>query len=291
MTDTIKVGKCFVAFIDIVGQRDKLKQLVSLPKNHAETQHIKVILSETSEYVKELRVKFDEYFDAASKPTGKLDGLTQEKRAWAEKRKQTPMWRRGFSDSYFITIPCWDEPSWGAHSLGIYASLSGVCALFIWALAMKKPFRGAVEVGLGTEISKEEVYGSVNVRVAELEKHAGWPRVLVGDGLLNHLDNLEQQCSNNLEGRHTKICIQNCRKLFTTDHTGTIILDPLGEAVKAVSGATTLPWPHIIQSAYDFVISQEALFSTTDEKLHGYYEHLRKYMGPRLVIWGLDPNQ
>jgi len=286
MSKTIYIGYYFVAFIDIVGQRDKLKQLEKLPRNDVEKQRVAHILNETSEYVKELRRQFDALFKAVAKPTGLLNHLSSDQRAWAEQRKQTILWRRGFSDSYFMTVPCWYESSGGAHSLAIYSSLFSICGLFIWALAKKKPFRGAVEVGLGTEISKEEVYGPVNVLVFELEKHAGYPRIIVGNGLLNHLHDLEQTCPDNLEGRHTKHCIQDCRKLITTDHTDTLILDPMGEGVKSVPGAVA---PEMIEHAYKFVVSQEEFFSKSDKKLHGYYSHLRKYCESRLAVWGLSP--
>ena len=284
MAKTISTGYYFVAFIDIVGQRDKLKQWISLPSNKAENQDVARILLETSEYVKDLREQFNIYFEVAAKPTDLLERLTPEQRKWVEQRKQTILWRRGLSDSYFMTVPCWYESSWGAHSLAIYRSLFSLCGLFIWALAKKKPFRGAVEVGLGTEISKEEVYGPVNVRVSELEKEAGYPRIIVGNGLLNHLDDLEQRCSDSLEGRHTKHCVQDCRNLITTDHTDTVILDPMGEGVKSVPGAVA---PEIIEHAYKFVVRQEEFFSKSDKKLHGYYCDLRKYCESRLSLWNL----
>ncbi|MBU2009702.1 MAG: hypothetical protein KJ624_07710 [Chloroflexi bacterium] len=287
MAGTI-LGYYFVAFIDIVGQRDRLKQLVSLPKNDAERKAVAGILSETSAYVKDLRGQFDTLFEMAAKPTGLLDGLKPEQRAWAEQRKRTTLWRRGFSDSYFMTVPCWHEQSWGAHTLAIYGSLFSICGMFIWALAKRKPFRGAVEVGLGTEIAKEEVYGPVNVRVFELEKNAGCPRIIIGKGLLDHLDDLEKRCSDSLEGRHTKHSIQDCRNLVTTDYTDTLILDPMGEGVKAVPGAVA---PEMVERAYRFVVSEEQSFGKSgkepDEKLHRYYGDLRKYCESRLGLWNL----
>ena len=96
MVKTINVGYYFVAFIDIVGQRDRLKQWVKLPSNEGENENVAQILRDTSEYVRELRVKFDEYFEAVAKPTGLLAHLTPEQRAWAEQRKKTILWRRVF---------------------------------------------------------------------------------------------------------------------------------------------------------------------------------------------------
>ena len=248
------MGYYFVALIDVVGQRDRLKHWVRLPGNDVEMEDVARILQDTSEYVKDLRRQFDDFFNLAATPTGRLNHLNEQQRKWIQQRKQSALWRRGFSDSYLVTVPCSPESSWGAHSGAIYLSLFSVCGLFVWALAMGKPFRGAVEVGLGTEISKEEVYGPVNVRVVELEKHAGYPRIIVGNGLLNHLHDLEQRCPDNLEGRHTKHCIHDCRKLLTTDHTDTLILDPMGEGVKSVPGAVA---SEIIEHAYKFVVSQD----------------------------------
>jgi hypothetical protein len=286
MANTVNTGYYFVAFIDIVGQRDRLKQWVKLPRNDVEKANVARILLDTSEYVKDLRGQFDTLFEAAARPTGLLDHLTPEQRAWVEQRKKTILWRRGFSDSYFMTVPCWYESSWGAHSLAIYSSLFSICGLFVWALAKKRPFRGAVEVGLGTEIGKEEVYGPVNVRVFELEKDAGYPRIMVGTGLLNHLDDLENRCLDNLEGRHTKRCIQDCRKLIATDRSDTLILDPMGEGLKSVPGAVAA---EMIEGAYKFVVTQEEFFSKSDKKLHGYYSELRKYCESRLALWKLSP--
>ncbi len=288
MAKTVNIGYYFVAFIDIVGQRERLKQWVNLPSNDDEKENVARILLDTSEYVKDFRGQFDTLFEAAAKPTGLLDHLKPEQRAWVEQRKKTILWRRGFSDSYFMTVPCWDESSWGAHSLTIYSSLFSICGLFIWALAKKRPFRGAVEVGLGTEISKEEVYGPVSVRVFELEKEAGYPRIIVGNGLLNHLDDLEKRCPDSLEGKHTKHSIQYCRNLITIDHTDTLILDPMGEGVKSVSGAVD---PKMVKLAYEFVVTQEESFGHSDEKLHVYYGNLRKYCESRLALWNLDSIQ
>ncbi len=287
MAKTINIGYYFVALIDIVGQRDKLKQWGSLPSSEVKKQDTARILLETSEYVKDLRGQFDAFFNAIAKPTGLLKHLNPQQKAWAEQRKQTNTWRRGFSDSYIITVPCNYDSSWGIHALGISRSLFCICGLFIWALMMKKPFRGGVDVGLGTEISQQEVYGPVNVQVSELEKNAGYPCIVVGKGLLNHLYNLEQSCSNDPEGRDTKLIIQNCRGLLTTDHKGNTILDTMGDGVKSVSGVVSVEW---INSAYEFILSQEEFFSKSDRrKEHDYYRDLRKYCESRLSLWGLSP--
>lgn len=287
MAKIVRVGSYFVAFIDIVGQRDRLKQWVKLPSNREENENVARILRDTSEYVKELRLKFADYFRTVAKPTGLLNNLKPEQRAWAEQRKRIILWHRGFSDSYFMTIPCWNESSWGAHSLTIYNCLFGICGLFIWALAKKRPFRGALDVGLGTEISKKEVYGPVNVQISELEEKdvKKYLRIIVGAGLLNHLDDLEKRCPDNLEGSHTKCCIRDCRNLITTDHTDTPILDPMGKGVRSVSAAVD---PRMVNLAYEFVVSQHKVFSHSDEKLHEYYSCLREYCESRLTLWNLD---
>jgi len=84
---TVHLGYYFLAFIDVVGQREKLKQLTALPKNETERQEIAKTLVETSEYIKELRKQFASFFSFPTLSTGILDRLTPEQRKWAENRK------------------------------------------------------------------------------------------------------------------------------------------------------------------------------------------------------------
>ena len=288
MPKTINIGYYFVAFLDIVGQRDKLNQLISLPKNDAEKQRIVEVLIETSEYVKQLRAQFYDYFKATKKSTGLLVHLTPEKRKCVEQRKQSIIWHRGFSDSYIITIPCWYESRPGVHIIDIYSCLYGICALSLWSLAMKKPLRGGVEVHLGTEVDKQEVYGPAVVRAYELEsKRAKYPCVAVGQGLLNHLDDVQNKCLDNLDGKHTLININNCRKLITTDIEGKPILDIMGEGVKSLPNTAV---PYLVRDAYNFVIEQEKHFAESgNTELLERYSQLRKYCESRLPLWGIKP--
>lgn len=286
---TVNVGYYFVAFIDIVGQRDKLKNWTSLPKNEVQAKQLGTDLVQTSEYVRELRRQFDEMYTGAKQPTGLLDHLDDEKRAWVEQRKKTFVWRRGFSDSYIMTVPCWYEAAPGVHAGGIYEAMLGICGIFMWALAMGKPFRGGVDIGLGTEIDKEEVYGPVAVQAYELEsRKAKWPRVLVGEGLLNHLNDLEQRCGNDLEGRHTKLNIQNCRSVIGKNRGKGYFLDVVGEGVRSVYDQPF--FTKMVKHGYEFTANQEAYFRELGEKrLHERYSYLRKYIESRLPIWGLEP--
>ncbi|MFC1967126.1 hypothetical protein ACFLV2_00560 [Chloroflexota bacterium] len=285
--ETINIGYYFVAFIDVVGQRDKLKQLVSLPKNESEKRKMGEILSETSEYIKELRKQYGDYFSSAQQPTGLLDSRSPEQVAWLEERKKSIIWRKGFSDSYVITVPCWHESRFGVHIGSIYECLYGLCALQLWALVMEKPFRGAVEVDLAVEVDNEEVYGPVLVRAYEMEsEHAGYPRIIVGQGLLNHLESVQKRCKDDRDSKHTLINIDNCRGLVTTDFDERYILDYIGEGVKSVQ--TDLPVSAMVSEAYDFTIQQQRQFLDEDnQKLYGYYSHLRDYIESRLSLWDI----
>jgi hypothetical protein len=285
---SIYVGYYFVAFIDIVGQREKLKAWASLPRNVAEVRQLKSDLEVTSEYVKALRSQFDDMYASAAKSTGLLDHLDANKRAWVEGRKQSNIWRRGFSDSYVMTVPCWYEREWGLHAGDIYYSLLGICGIFIWALAMEKPFRGGVEIGLGTEIAEQEVYGPIAVQAYELEsKKAKWPRVLIGDGLMDYLGNLEMKCRDDLDGRHTKLNIDNCRGLIATSKKGQRYLDVMGAGVHSVYGDSL--FVRAVEDGYRFVVRKERqLAEAGSEKLRRRYSQLRIYCESRLPVWGLS---
>jgi len=279
----IHVGPYFVALIDIVGQRDKLRAW----KVPVRLQSVYDVI-ESAEYVKELRKQFNDVYELAAQSTGLLDQLDEEKRTWVEKRKQSRLWRRGFSDSYAMTVSCWDEQEWGLHAADIYYSLLGICAMFIWALARGKPFRGGADIGLGTEISEQEVYGPITVQAYELEsRKAKWPRVMVGTGLLSYLDELEKRCGDDLDSRHTKLNIHNALDLITKTRGGKYMLDVMGDGVHSVFRDEL--FTEMIQVGYQFVTSeQKHFYKAGPKKIHYRYSQLRRYIESRLPIWGIS---
>lgn len=291
MSEIIKLRYYLVAFIDIVGQRKKLNQLKKFPTSDAEINNVVDILVDTSEYVKQLRTQFDDYFSTKPKPTGLLDRLPPNKQEWLEKRNQPNYWCRTISDSFIITVPCFDEVLFGKHIGDIYSCLYGISVLSLWALTNKKPCRGGIDIALGTKIDQKEVYGPVITRAYELEsKFAKHPRVVVGEGLLCHLDNIKKGCPNdNLDGRHTLLNIDNCKTLITKDTDGIHILDFMGEGIKSVQNEVI---SDLVHDAYDSVISMEKwLLQSGDDKLRGYYSKLREYCESRLSLWGIEPRK
>lgn len=234
-----------------------MNQLKKFPTNNDEINDVVDILINTSEYVKQLRDQFSDYFNGISKPTGLLNNIPPDQREWLEKRKQPNYWYRGISDSFIITVPCFDEVHlFGKHVGDIYGCLYGLCMLFLWSLVMEKPFRGGIEVHLGTEVAEREVYGPVTVKAYELGD-CHYPCVYVGDGLLKHLEKVEASCPNDRNGKHTLINIKNCRELITKDNAGICILDFMGEGVKSVPTSVTLQllivlleiWTHLLERA------------------------------------------
>ncbi len=283
MNDSIKVGYYLVAFIDIVGQRDILRKMTSLPRDKNEEQYFITILQQSSEYVKELRRQFAEYYKSTSSNSSRLKGLPPERKKWYKERRSSITWYRGISDSYIITVPCFGDHRYGVHLDAVFSCLYGLAVLFLWALVKEKPFRGGIEIDLGTEISQQEVYGPVLLKSYELEnKH--FPCIFVGEGLTGHLDRLKTNCPNNIDGRHTQINIDNCSKLITT-FKGNKMIDFMGEGVKSIPNAIVLP---MIKDAYSYVLRAEEEFLKADNAhLKAYYEQLREYFEYRLPIWGL----
>ena len=76
----------------------------------------------------------------------------------------------GFSDSFVISVPLWEEGHELVRAVTVFSALSAACVVMITALASKHPLRGGIDVGLATEIGSGEIYGTALERAYLLER-------------------------------------------------------------------------------------------------------------------------
>jgi hypothetical protein len=94
-TTNYKLGHHLVAFLDVLGQRDKFRGLC-LPTNAEEEDRVKEVLRQTAGFVVDLRKVFQTQFEAFESGSAKMRAHTK------EPLRPTFV---GFSDSFVTCVP------------------------------------------------------------------------------------------------------------------------------------------------------------------------------------------
>jgi hypothetical protein len=178
-TKNYKLGHHLVAFLDVLGQRDKFRGL-QLPTNTEEETQVKEVLRQTAGFVVNLRRVFQTQFKAFEAGSAKMRAHTKE-----------PLRPNfvGFSDSFITSVPLRNDGGDLVRIVTIFSALSAAAVVMLTSLASKHPLRGGIDVGLATEIGPGEIYGTALERAYLLEcKIAKYPRIVIGDELWRYLN-------------------------------------------------------------------------------------------------------
>ena len=157
------------------------------------------------------------------------------------------------------------------------------------ALAKKKPFRGAIDVGMGTRLDlgskyeNGEIYGPISSRVFELEHNvAQYPRIVIGDDLIQFLRTVITYPGgvNDWDAGYCKGTAEHCLKRIKKDLDGIYILDYLGQTarddIEKVSKEDVLNEAY--EAAFAFIDSEYKIYQKNrDQKLAQRYFMLRQY--------------
>src|SRR5215472_17375590 len=174
-----KLGYHLVAFLDVLGQRDKFRRLKK-PTNAQEEDEAKEVLTQTVGFVAELRTLFQNQFEVFEA------GALNVRRHMKEPLRPS---FAGFSDSFVISVPLREEGYELVPVVTVFSALSAACVVMLTALASKHPLRGGIDVGLATEIGPGEIYGTALERAYLLEcRVAKYPRLVMGGELLRYLN-------------------------------------------------------------------------------------------------------
>jgi hypothetical protein len=273
------LGHHLVGFLDILGQREKFRQL-EIPKTPEDHTRVGQVLRETAGFVSDLRDTFQSNFKAFESgisigPLGML-GSVQPKFV-------------GFSDSFVASVALRNDRGDLIPIISVFAALSAAATVMLTSLASKHALRGGMDVGLATEIGAGEIYGTALERAYMLEcQGAQYPRIVIGDELWKYLSvalvRFEADAAPN--ARIAKAIVQKTMQLISSDTDGKKILDYLGPVLRELMKPGDVKI--MVQPAYDFVTAeQQRLFSIGDEKLGKRYALLRRYFESHLSQYGL----
>jgi hypothetical protein len=273
------LGHHLVGFLDVLGQREKFRQL-EIPKTPEDHARVGQVLRETAGFVSDLRGTFQSNFKAFESgisigPLGKL-GSVQPRFV-------------GFSDSFVASVALRNDRGDLIPIVSVFAALSAAATVMLTSLASKHALRGGMDVGLATEIGAGEIYGTALERAYLLEcRSAQYPRIVIGDELWKYLSTalVRFETDATPDARVVKAIVQKIMRLISTDVDGKRILDYLGPVLKELMKPGDVKI--MVQPAYDFVVAEQARFSSmADKKLGERYALLRRYFESRLPQFGL----
>jgi hypothetical protein len=256
-----------LAFLDILGQRRRLRQLPHIPNKDPQTE---ALLKETAGYVLRLRRHLAETFEEFQKATPFSAALPEDARKRLIDARASVSYR-GFSDSVIMAVSFRGDEDQCTSTIGVYGCVAACCILHLVALAYKRPIRGGIDVGLGLDITDEEVYGPVLENAHFLESQvADYPRVIVGEELLKYLDAVEKGVPQTIFGRIAQTIASRCKGLITIDTDGFPMLDFLGEAMANTTPAGERQ--HLFKPATEYIQEQKQI-----ARSEGNYQHLSRY--------------
>jgi hypothetical protein len=277
-----------IVFLDILGQRRILREIRELPTNDNEKEAFLDKIRQTLGKVDKLRNAFRDFFNASNSYIPNTALVPPEHREEFIASQKSEAYFYGFSDSIIVAVPLMSNDENSTAVNGVYSALVATCGIDFISLAAKITLRAGLDVGIGTQIEGQEIYGPALERAYFIESNlAEYPRFVVGKELINYLLWVEnQQCKTRL-GLVAKEMAKFCREMIIRDTDGRFMLDFMGEKSKETAGNSIDA--EVVRLARDFVVSQyQKYVKAENDKLSSRYFRLLNYINSRKRIWGVD---
>ncbi|MBL7076277.1 MAG: hypothetical protein ISS31_02290 [Kiritimatiellae bacterium] len=277
----LEMRQFVVAFFDILGQRESLAAMGPVPSKKEDARAFEEQAARTLGAVFEFRRLFNEYMAAyiQTPPPEWVAGLASTDQQRVLECSDAEIGFQGFSDTLIVYLPVMNRHG-RCQWRGIHALLAASAMLTPTLLSVGIPIRGGMEMGVGCEFVKGELYGPVLQAAYLLEsKIAKYPRIVVGEKLAQFLDSStldpdpakREGMSGEMYDRH--MC------WVGTDADGKRVVDYLGPSAQAMTGGHM---DEVLRGAYAFARAElQRLRSVGDGKLIPRYERLVQYFESR----------
>lgn len=282
----LDIGYYVVAFIDLLGQQEYLRELKRLPnkQNPSETEAFVRSLKQTYGVVTGMRNTFSNFFDGYSRHKSDITQLSKEQRIQYNELASNPIKFQRFSDAMIIYLSVATQ-QYKLPTAGIFGILGAAASSFLCGLAAGHPLRGGIELGVGMEMTKGEIYGGALAKAYSLEsKIANYPRIVIGPELISYLQMTVKQEAIDIYSTAGRQMAECCLEMIVVDDDGHAILDYLGEGFKKhIAMELDI---EVIRRAHNHVLtSSERFRREKNSKLAFRYALLRSYFEEHLPIW------
>lgn len=287
-SDQIEYHNYVVTFLDVLGQREVFKPLQRFKLiEHSEEfkETLQSIHVDSAYYVKSLRESFVDFFNRQTADRPIPIGVPIDKIEMFKEMRKSNMKYKTFSDSMLFFASLKTDRFHCQAMNSVLTMLTATGGLLLATLAEKKVYRAGIDIGIGIEIEDNEVYGPAIFRAYDLENEiAQWPRIVVGEALINYLNDLIKKYPQvpNQTKEDLEICekwADYCLKSLKKDIDGHIILDYLGENFSSgLKEALGDKFKAFFDLAFAFVQSEYLRFKELkDTKMSQRYYLLHQY--------------
>jgi len=283
LTTPVSYGKYLVAFVDLLGQREQVMKLSAMPPTPEFRDSILNVLTTSAGRVKTVRENLKHVFNDFRDRAVEKSALTRPEWKTAHFAALTEgfnFYQLGFSDSFVLGIPLSVDDRFGfaRSSFAVSTALHAIALVTLKAMGeWGIPLRGGIDVGYGIDLYPNEIYGPASLCAYNLESEvAGYPRVVVGQGLLDELTRLEASQGTDWNSIASRQIAAKCREVLCHDPIdGLPMLNPLSKSVLGMNRANPTAVPKAIQWAHAQLAVHEKV---ADGKVAEKYRRLLVYL-------------
>lgn len=196
--DELKFQHYLVVFLDHLGQREKLREITSIPTCNEEKDKFISSIRETLGKVLSTRDIFKNFYDSFNNFTPSHNLMPEQFHILIPNLK-SEVYFYGISDSIVVAVPLMNINANSNAMRGIYSAFCAASSSALLSLSAKMVIRGGMDVGIATQIDKKEIYGPALERAYYIEsKISEYPRFVAGNELITYLEWIESQQNSSL---------------------------------------------------------------------------------------------
>ena len=289
--DKLKACDYVAAFIDVLGQAEKLSKFTKLPNISNEKIYKEFIetCKQTVGTVAGIQEHIETFFDAAKRRSA-ISHSPEPISQTVEDLTKAHVTFQKFSDGLLIYVPVAEDVV-SVPMIGIHSMLIACGCVCLTSLAAHCPIRCGIDLGWGLEQAPGELYGSAVSSSYYLEsKVCQYPRVVVGPELEAYLQYNMTNTDKSISGQMAKACAEICWDMLIADDDGYPMVDFLRLSLIEENNRNTIR--EAIVKAYAFVLAQSAIHKEKrSTKLAFRYSQLRNYFDHRVQDWGITQDE